>query len=229
MATGRSHLDILVRHGLEWHSCFFILPTKRAHFDLDQHLRLDRGEVVPYFASRYASVLCFYPPGLLLPDWRIMYVSIMSFMFLGPTRRSLIILIWVIWTGLIAFNWFGVECLASPQRWVAYSSPFDVQTFSQTDSGALTEDVIVGSLIGFISAWLIYRIYFRSPFTGTGVSSNLANREPAGESNTSEPVGEPRSVYRESRTRDGFMELSQMPSSREDSTAFSNDERVWRV
>jgi hypothetical protein len=59
------------------------------------------------------------------------------------------------------------------------------------------EDIIVGSLIGFIAAWLIFRIYFPDPFTASA-----------------EAAGEPRTVYGTERQRDGFMELNQLPEER---------------
>jgi hypothetical protein len=66
---------------------------------------------------------------------------------------------------------------------------------SRTNHLFLTEDVIVGSLIGFLAAWLIYRVYFPDPFT------KLTTREPG---------GEPRTVYAVERRSDGFMELNQL-------------------
>jgi hypothetical protein len=85
---------------------------------------------------------------------------------------------------------------------------------------------VVGSLIGFISAFLIYRIYFSNPFTRTSTSTSPNMNDPGdaiGTSGTSRDLeslerleGEPRTVYSEHafRTQDGFMELAQMPSSR---------------
>lgn len=64
----------------------------------------------------------------------------------------------------------------------------------------MTEDVIVGSIIGFITAWLIFRIYFPDPFAAV----------PSGEAG-----GDPRTLYGPERQRDdGFMELSQLPEER---------------
>lgn len=55
--------------------------------------------------------------------------------------------------------------------------------------------MIVGSLIGFLAAWLIYRVYFPDPF------AKLTTRESG---------GEPRAVYAVERRSDGFMELNQL-------------------
>lgn len=55
--------------------------------------------------------------------------------------------------------------------------------------------MVIGSLIGFIAAWLIYRVYFPDPFT------KLTTREPG---------GEPRAVYAAERRSDGFMELNRL-------------------
>lgn len=61
------------------------------------------------------------------------------------------------------------------------------------------EDVIVGSLIGFLAAWLIFRVYYPDPL------SRLPTREPA---------GEPRTVYLSERREDGFMELNTLQEER---------------
>ncbi|PVG03179.1 acid phosphatase/Vanadium-dependent haloperoxidase, partial [Serendipita vermifera] len=58
------------------------------------------------------------------------------------------------------------------------------------------EDVIVGSLIGFVSAWLVFRVYFPDPFAKVG---------------SRESAGEPRIVYGMERRDDGFMELGRLP------------------
>ncbi|CCA71019.1 related to DPP1-diacylglycerol pyrophosphate phosphatase [Serendipita indica DSM 11827] len=58
------------------------------------------------------------------------------------------------------------------------------------------EDVIVGSLIGTLSSWLMYRVYFQDPF-----------------STSREPAGEPRAVYTSAWSQHGqdeFMELNQL-------------------
>jgi hypothetical protein len=54
-------------------------------------------------------------------------------------------------------------------------------------------------LIGFIAAWLIFRIYFPDPFAALP---------------SAEAAGEPRTVYGTERQRDGFMELNQLPEER---------------
>lgn len=57
----------------------------------------------------------------------------------------------------------------------------------------------MGSLIGFLAAWLIYRVYFADPF------AQLPSRETG---------GDPRTVYTLERRDDGFMELNQLQEER---------------
>jgi hypothetical protein len=51
-------------------------------------------------------------------------------------------------------------------------------------------------VIGFLSAWLVFRVYFSDPF------AKVSSRESA---------GEPRLVYGTERRDDGFMELGRLP------------------
>jgi len=63
----------------------------------------------------------------------------------------------------------------------------------------LTEDVIFGSLIGFLAAWLVFRVYFPDPFRKL---------------TTGDAGGEPRTVYAAERRSDGFMELNELQEER---------------
>ncbi|CAG7847294.1 SubName: Full=Related to DPP1-diacylglycerol pyrophosphate phosphatase {ECO:0000313/EMBL:CCA71019.1} [Serendipita indica DSM 11827] len=108
-------------------------------------------------------------------------------------RSSVLLRVSITISPLFLSTWIAVTRL---EDYASFFLFFPLDLANESFVSAITKDVIVGSLIGTLSSWLMYRVYFQDPF-----------------STSREPAGEPRAVYTSAWSQHGqdeFMELNQL-------------------